>query len=1180
MICPSCGSENAADRKFCGQCGSALALVCPSCGSANEPGTRFCGECGAALVAVALPGMPAERVSERRLVSVLFADLVGFTALSEGRDAEEVRELLGRYFDAARRLVARYGGTVEKFIGDAVMAVWGTPVAQEDDAERAVRAALDLLAGVEALGEEVGAPDLRARAGVMTGEAAVTIGAEGQGMVAGDLVNTASRVQGAAEPGWVLVGESTRRATEAAVVYVDAGVHELKGKAEGLPLCRAVRVVAGRAGALRSVGLEAPFVGRDRELRTVKDLFHATAEERRAHLVPLVGIAGIGKSRLSWEFFKYIDGLSDTVYWHRGRCIAYGEGVTYWALAEMVRGRAGIVEGEDTASASAKLTRTVSEFVSEEERAWVQGRLAHLLGLEDRDADSPEDLFSAWRVFFERLADRHPTVLVFEDLQWADASLFEFIDYLLTWSRSSPLFVLALGRPEVSDRLPNWTAGRRGVTPIYLEPLAPERMRELLDGLVPGLPASLEERIFDRAQGVPLYAVETVRMLLDRGLLLRDGAAYQMTGAVDRLDVPETLHALIAARLDTLTPTERALLQDASVLGKTFSVEALSSLSGLPEAELRSFLSELVRKELLGVQGDPRSPERGQYGFLQDLVRRVAYETFAKRDRRIRHLAAAAFLEANWAGDDVEVAEIVASHYVEAYSAAPDAPDAAAIKGRARDALERAADRSASLAAAPEALRYYERAIELTDDPAALAELHDRAGRMGNRAGKVTEARQHFDRARDIYSTEGNDRAVALIEVNRGLMATADGRLVEAIERLRHADALLRPLGDDEARASVLAELARVVYFTGEVEEAADLLEQALTYAEKFRLFEVLSMALDTKAIVMSARGRREEALALMHRALAIALEHELTFPALRAQNNLVSIMGGGPLPEQLQLGEGGLALARRVGDRAWEAKFLAGSVPLLTWSGRWDEALARAEEVRSLPEGTLAAVSIELGGLPLIHVNRGETEAAARDLEFVETALAESEDVQNESMLAMGRSMLHRAQGRPREAEQEADRVLALEGNLSLGAVLEETLAQATDAALDTGGVEEAARICGHLSRRPPGRITDYGLAQVARLQARIDAASGQVDAAESGFRAAAAAFRDLGAPFHVAETLTEHAEWLASIGRAADADDLATEARPIHERLLARPWLERLDVLQGLSAAVPAVSSAPSSA
>ena len=324
MTCASCGAENRGGRKFCSQCGTPLAFRCPSCGAANEPGDAFCGDCGASLEGGGPPPARAEPAAERRLVSVLFADLVGFTSMAEDRDSEETRELLSAYFDICRSLISRYGGTVEKFIGDAVMAVWGTPIATEDDAERAVRAALDLVAAVPEL-----EGSLEARAAVFTGEAAVTLGADGEGMVAGDLVNTASRAQAIAPPGAVYVGDATRRVTEQTVAYEDAGSHELRGKVGLVPLWRALRVVSGARGSLKSAGLEAPFVGRDRELRHIKDLFHASADDGKAHLVSIAGIAGIGKSRLGWEFYKYIDGIAGLSYWHRGRCLSYGEGVTY-----------------------------------------------------------------------------------------------------------------------------------------------------------------------------------------------------------------------------------------------------------------------------------------------------------------------------------------------------------------------------------------------------------------------------------------------------------------------------------------------------------------------------------------------------------------------------------------------------------------------------------------------------------------------------------------------------------------------------------------------------------------------------------------------------------------------------------------------------------------------------------
>ena len=666
--CERCSAENPAGQKFCGQCGAPLAARCRACGTLNAPDQKFCGECGAQLGATAPAPKPA---AERRLVSVLFADLVGFTAWSESRDAEEVRELLSRYFDGCKRLIALYGGTVEKFIGDAVMAVWGTPVATEDDAERAVRAALDLVAAVSALGDELGAPDLRARAAVTTGEAAVTIGAEGQGMVAGDLVNTASRVQSLAEPGRVLVDDATRRASERAIAFADAGTHELKGKEGQTSLWRALRVVSARGGELRSEGLEAPFVGRERELRRIKELFHSCAEERKAHLASVTGVAGIGKSRLGWEFYKYFDGIVERVWWHRGRCLAYGDGVTYWALADMVRMRCRITEEDSPETAAAKLHSSLEEHILDaDERRFVEPRLARLLGLGDWDGTDRQELFAAWRLFFERLADSQTVLLLFEDLQWADASMLDFVEYLLEWSRNHPIFVVTLARPELLERRTNWGAGQRSFSSIYLEPLPESAMRELLNGLVPGLPSELEQRILDHAEGVPLYAVEIVRMLLDRGLLESDGAAYMLTGPVEELEVPETLHALIAARLDGLGEEERRVLQDGAVLGKTFTRASLAALSQLDDTELETLLTGLVRKEVLFLQADPRSPEHGQYGFLQDLVRRVAYETMSKRDRASRHLAAAEQMVAAL-GED-EAAEVVASHLVDAYRETPD----------------------------------------------------------------------------------------------------------------------------------------------------------------------------------------------------------------------------------------------------------------------------------------------------------------------------------------------------------------------------------------------------------------------------------------------------------------------------------------------------------------------------
>src|SRR6185312_15126782 len=466
----------------------------------------------------------------------------------------------------------------------------------------------------------------------------------------------------------------------------------------------------------------------------IKDLFHASADERRAHLVSVTGIAGIGKSRLGWEFYKYFDGLAQIIYWHRGRCLSYGEGVTYWALADMVRMRCRISEDEPSDVALAKLAAVIAEHVpDEDERRFVEPRVAHLIGLEEGSAFAREDLFAAWRTFFERLADAYPTLLV-------------FIEYLLDWSRQSPLFVVTAARPELLDRRPTWGAGKRNFTSIYLEPLPEAAMRELLEGLVPGLPDALRDQILGRAEGVPLYAMETVRMLLDRGHLVREGSIYRPTGPVDALEVPETLHALIAARLDGLSDDERRIVQDGAVLGKTFTRNAVEALSGIPAATCETVLAALVRKEVLSIQSDPRSPEHGQYGFLQDLMRRVAYEMLSMRDRRERHLAAADYLERTLQDDD-EIVEVLASHYIDAYTVAPDADGADAVRRRARELLVRAGERAESLGAPTEAQRYYTRAGDLRDTATDEASLLTRAAYMAMRAASQDAAAALADRA-------------------------------------------------------------------------------------------------------------------------------------------------------------------------------------------------------------------------------------------------------------------------------------------------------------------------------------------------------------------------------------------------------------------------------------------------
>jgi class 3 adenylate cyclase/tetratricopeptide (TPR) repeat protein len=1158
IACAQCGFENAAGRKFCGSCGSSLALLCATCGAANEPGMRFCGECGSALAgeAAQVTATAPEQASERRLVSVLFADLVGFTPLSEARDPEEVRELLSRYFDTCRRLIGIYGGTVEKFIGDAVMAVWGTPTAQEDDAERAVRTALDLVAAVAALGEEVGADELRLRAGVLTGEAAVNLAAEGEGMVAGDLVNTAARVQAAAEPGTVLVGDATRRATAAAIAYEPAGEHDLKGKAEPLPLFRALRITAVRGGARTSSELEPPFVGRARELRLVKEHFHGAAEERKAHLVSVVGIAGIGKSRLAWEFEKYLDGVADNVLWHRGRCLAYGDGVAYWALAEMVRMRALIAEEDAPEEAVSKLRTMLEERVGDaEERAWLEPRLAHLLGLAEQASGDRQDLFSAWRLFFERLAEQSPVVLVFEDLQWADAALLDFVEHLLEWSHSHPLFVLALARPELAERRPGFGAAGRNATTLSLEPLSPDAMDELLEGFAPGLPHDLRARILERAEGVPLYAVETVRMLLDRGLLEREGDVYRPTGPIESLEVPETLHALVAARLDGLAPEERRLLQDAAVLGKCFTKASLAAPSGLGEPELEPLLGSLVRKEVLSVQADPRSPERGQYAFLQDLLKQIAYETLARGDRKAKHLAAAEYLEQAAGQAEQEAVEVVAAHYLDAYEAAPDADDAPAIRMKAAERLAVAGDRAASLAATEEAQRYFEKAAGLAEEPVWQAELLERAGLAAQLGGRYPEALVLYDRAVELFRGEGELQRVAHVTAALGFTMWFSGDIAGGAERMEEAFAAL---ADDEPGPELarLAEaLGRLRAFLGEAEVASERVERALEIAEALALPDVLVDAFNTKGLLLDHLGRHEEALALLRHAIELGREHDPGEPFSRALHNLsYQLHAHDRFAESVEIQLELLERSRRQGDAVAEQRTL-GHLAYSRWAlGDWRE-LEEIVERLVLPDTHVVEERMRFG--VRVALARNDVAAARAELDAA-AELGTSGEVQMQLGYFGVAAEVLRAEGRPGEALDAARRAIELYP-MPLHPFYKGAWLEGCEAAFDLGDLEQVDEFLGLFDRMTPSDRTPWLSAQQARFRGRLFALRGDRDGAAELLARAVAAFRELQTPYYVAIALVEQAE----LG-VDDPAPLLAEARAIFERLGAKPWLERVDALE----------------
>ncbi|MDX1469635.1 MAG: adenylate/guanylate cyclase domain-containing protein, partial [Acidimicrobiia bacterium] len=913
MNCPNCGAGAGPDQKFCFECGTELGAACANCHAPLPEGARFCGECGTPVETADTHAhhKPSEAASERRLVSVLFADLVGFTATSERRDPEEVRDFLTRYTELASDTIARYGGTVDKFLGDGVMAIWGTPTAFEDDAERAVRAALDLTSDVEALGREFGVPELSMRAGVATGEAAVTVEHGSHGMVAGDLVNTASRLEGAATPGSALVNDATKRATESAISYEDSGTVTLKGKTEEVSVWRPIGVVALRGGAGRVAGLDPPFVGRASELHLIKELFKATTRDGRAHLVSVQGIPGIGKSRLVWEFEKYLDGLADSFYWHQGRSPAYGEGVTFWALGEMVRRRAGIAETDDEATTVRSVSSLVETHIPDEDKTWVTGALHTLLGVGNPPSMDRDELFAAWRQFFQRLATDQPVVMVFEDLQWADLGTIDFVESLLEWSRDYPMFIVTLSRPELLDRRQNWGAGQRGFTGLHIEPLSSSEVQDLLAGMVPGLTDSLANQIIERSEGVPLYAVETIRMLIGEGHLTAKGDAYELVGDVPELAVPETLHALVAARLDTLDPEDRKLLQMGSVLGQTFTVKALAELADLSPGEIETRLEPMVRREILSIEADPRSPERGQYRFVQGVIKEVAYSGIARAERSALHQRVAELMES--LGDD-ELAGVIASHYMDAYKSLNERDRDPSLAEKALSALSSAGNRAIELGSYAQAAGFFEEAMSVATEPSQIASLATEAGWAAHSAALSDHAEEYFRTALSV--TEDSPHDPVALRATTGLtnvlmMASRITEAIELLETVSEGDK-----GEESPEwVSVHSQLARAYAFDSQGEKAMELIDKALKEAANLGLGEVLADALVTKGFALGLVDRLLEAAAVTEGALASSERHGFHAVAARARNNIVSYLGWSEPAWSLEVARVGYEQADRLGD-------------------------------------------------------------------------------------------------------------------------------------------------------------------------------------------------------------------------------------------------------------------------
>jgi class 3 adenylate cyclase/tetratricopeptide (TPR) repeat protein len=925
-------------------------ITCPNCGTENPPTNRFCGACGTPLD-------PNGRVArtERRMVTVLFADLVGFTPLTAARDPEEVREMLSVYFERSQEIVERFRGTVEKFIGDAVMAWWGAVEAREDDAERAVRAALELVDMVSTLGSELGLPDLALRAGVLTGEAAVGNGAGNQGVVVGDMVNTASRLQSIAEPGTVVVGESTRNLVAEAIEFRSLGEHQVKGKDQPIAAYQALCVIAQRGGRGRAEGIEPPFTGRVEEMRLIKDQLHATGREQRGRLVSIVGDPGIGKSRLSWELQKYIDGIADPIYWHQGRSPSYGEGIAFWSVGEMVRSRAGIAaDSDDKTKSRVKLRTAVAEYVpSEEERSWVEPRLAALIGLDEMPPGDRNELFAALRTFFYRVAERGTVVMLFDEFQRADVAVHEFITELVDRANRHPVLVITLARTDLLERFPSWGSGRRNTVAVHLAPLTDGEMGRLIAGMVPGIPDHAVEAIAERAAGIPLYAVEFVRMLLATGDLVREGDAYLLKGDLSRLAVPDSLAAVIGARLDRLNPADRELVQDAAVLGQAFTLKGLAVLRGVTPLELETPLRALVQKELFFIDEDPLSADRGRYRFVQSLIREVAYGRLSRGDRHVRHRQVAEY----FAGlDDPEIAGRVARHFLAAHETAPAGTEDLLEKGRA--ALIRAANRASELRSHSQALALYRQALSLAKSTAERAPILIKASAAASWGGDLEEAIELGREAITVMEELGDSNGCYQACTTLAFVLNSYFRSDEAVE-------LLEPLYseidqfDTAAKVSLGLEMSRAHMLHQMPDKAIEVADRVLPHAERLVTPGALVDGIVSKATALADVGRYLEAEATLAGAARLAEQHGLHPQALRALNNLSVIQASNDPQAAQRTADAHWELTQKYGGLGWLERARTDRAWQLPAMGRFDEALEilDAIEVEHLPPFQQGAV-------------------------------------------------------------------------------------------------------------------------------------------------------------------------------------------------------------------------------
>ena len=900
---------------------------------------------------------------ERKVVTVVFCDLVGFTARAESLDPEDVEAILRPYHERVRSELERHGGTVEKFIGDAVMALFGAPLAHEDDPERAVRAAL-------AIREFALEEGLELRVGITTGEALVRLDAQpeaGEGMASGDVVNTAARLQSAASVNGILVDETTYRATRAAVDYEHAGPVEAKGKAEPVRVWTAV-AAHSRFGVDVAHEARSELVGRERELGIVRDAFERARHARTPQLLTLVGVPGIGKSRLVYELNRIVEADPELITWRQGRCLAYGDGITLWALGEIVKAQAGVLEQDTPEEIAAKVRQSVEDTLAGTgDEARVETHLLALLGLASEDqvgGDRRNEAFAAWRRFLEGLAEQRPLIVVVEDIHWADESLLDFLDELVDWVTDVPLLVVATARPELLERRPGWGGGKLNATTLALSPLSDEQTAELIGRLLerPLLAADAQQALLERAGGNPLYAEQFVEL-------------YTEQGSTDELALPETLQGIIAARLDGLPDSEKSLLQDAAVVGKVFWASSIGRAADAATVSLHS----LQRKGFVRRQRRSSLEGESEFAFAHALVRDVSYGQIPRADRAQRHQAVAGWI--GGLGRPEDHAEMLAYHWssaLELVRASGGGDDE--LVERTRRALRAAGDRAFALNSYVVAAAQYGDALALWPDDAERPEVLFQRAVALHRSYDEARQQEALETARDALLVVGDRERASEAESFLSRVFWDRGEHDPALEHLARAEELA---GDSAsvATARVLAFSARTRAIVGEPEQARPRAEAAYAMATELGLDELRAHALTT--IGMTKNDLEDgSGTADIERALEIALAADSPIAGTIVNNLGVYATFAGDFRRTDELYAESQRLSERYGDAA-SVRFVRGNrVWIAFMRGRWDSALESANtfiaECEAGSPHTIETLVREVRAALLLA--RGDSPGALRD--------------------------------------------------------------------------------------------------------------------------------------------------------------------------------------------------------